>query len=63
MKLNRYEVRMNYDAQMPELFLGVVVPISLIEETDSLTREEAGRILGSKLLEIFDEIKRNESKR
>ena len=61
MKLNEYEVRINPHTQVAELLLSVSVPLELIESTDKMIREESGRILGSKLLEIFEQIKHNES--
>jgi hypothetical protein len=61
MKLNEYTVRMNPNTYNAELLLSVSVPLELIEGTDTMVREEAGRILGSYLLEIFEQIKHNES--
>jgi hypothetical protein len=62
MKLNRYEVRMNANTYTPELLMTISVPLELIENVDSMCKEESIHVLGSYLLEIFNEMQKNESK-
>ena len=62
MKLNRYEVKMDVNTYTPELWLTISVPLELIENVDSMGKEESIHVLGSYLLDIFKEIHQNESK-
>jgi hypothetical protein len=62
MKLNRYEVRINTNTFTPELLMAITVPLELIENVDSMSKAESIHVLGSYLLDIFNEMQKNESK-
>jgi hypothetical protein len=53
---------MNANTFTPELLMAITVPLELIENVDSMGKEESIHVLGSYLLDVFKEMHQNESK-
>lgn len=62
MKLHKYEVKMNMNTYEPELGLYLTIPLRLIENIEGNSEQEQIEMLGQKVSEVFEQIKKQESK-